>query len=107
MGRSKANFHGIAYDYHNMGDLHYLEAQSAGEKVGSINWEHDTGNITGIHVAPAYRRQKIATGLYNEAVRLSKASDDIPTPQITSDRSDEGEAWVQSLGRRIPKRKEK
>lgn len=107
MGRSNADFHGIAYDYAKVGGLHYVEAQSSGGKIGSINWEHDTGKITGVYVKPEYRRKGVATGLYNEAVRLSKASDDIPTPKHTSDLSDEGEAWVHSLNKPIPKRKEK
>jgi GNAT superfamily N-acetyltransferase len=97
MGRSKANFHGIAYDYQNMGDLHYVEAQSAGQKIGTINWEHETGKITGVHVFPDWRRKKVGTGLYNEAVRLSKTSGDIPTPKFTSDLSDEGRALRDSL----------
>jgi GNAT superfamily N-acetyltransferase len=107
MGRSFSNFHGITYTYSDMGDLHYIEARSGDKKIGTINWENDTGNITGLHVHPDFRRKGVATGLYNEAVRLSKGSDDIPTPRITSDRSDEGEAWAQSLKQRIPKRKEK
>jgi len=105
MGRSFSNFHGISYSYSNMGDLHYIEARSADKKVGTINWEHDTGKITGIHVQPEFRRKGVATGLYNEAVRLSKTSGDIPTPKITSDRSDDGEAWATSLNTRLPKRK--
>jgi len=105
MARNNAAFHGVTYDYEKAHGLHYLEAQINGEKVGSLNWEHRTGKISGVYVDPEHRRKKIATGMYNEAQRLSKTSKGIPAPKLTSDRTDDGEAWVQSLNKQLPKRK--
>lgn len=104
MGASNAEFHGLTFDYSKIGSLHYLEAQKEGEVVGKLNWVHPSGNISGIHVDKAHRRQGIATALFSEGKRLSETRG-IPTPKITSDRTNDGEAWSRSLGIRLPKNK--
>jgi ribosomal protein S18 acetylase RimI-like enzyme len=104
MGANNADFHGLSFEYDKIGSLHYLEAQKGGEVVGKLNWAHPSGNVTGIHVPKEHRRQGIATALYNEGTRLS-ATRGIPKPKITSDRTNDGEAWSRSLGIRLPKNK--
>lgn len=106
MGANNADFHGLDFHYEKVGKLHYLEAQKEGEVVGKLNWEHPSGNISGIYVPKEHRRKGIATALFTEGKRLS-AERGIPTPKITNDQTNEGEAWVKSLGVRVPKNKNK
>jgi len=105
MSSNNGDFHGLSFDYEKIGSLHYLEAHKNGEVVGKLNWSHPKGNITGIHVSKGLRRQGIGTALWNEANRLSNTSRGVPSPKITDDRTDDGEAWSASLGIRRPRRR--
>lgn len=105
MTRNNADFHNLGFHYEKIGSLHYLEAHKDGEVVGKLNWAHKSGNITGIYVPKEFRRQGVATALYNEGTRLSQSSRGVPKPKITDDRTDLGEAWSKSLGARLPKRR--
>lgn len=106
MGATNSEFHGLTFDYAKVGSLHYLEAQKGGEVVGKLNWVHPSGYISGIHVSKEHRRTGVATALFNEGKRLSDTRG-IPEPKITDDRTNDGDAWVKSLGIRVPRNKNK
>lgn len=106
MGATNAEFNNLSFNYDKVGSLHYLEAKKDGEVVGKLNWVHPSGNISGIHVSKEHRRTGIATAMFNEGNRLSETRG-IPKPKITSDQTNLGEAWVHSLGIRVPRNKNK
>ena len=105
MSANNGDFHGLSFEYDKIGSLHYLEAHKNGEVVGKLNWAHPKGSITGIHVSKGVRRQGIGTALFREATRFASTNRGVPTPKITDDRTDLGEAWAKSLGQRLPRRR--
>jgi GNAT superfamily N-acetyltransferase len=58
-----------------------------------------SGMIQQIETRPEYRRQGIATMLYNHAVAASQTNPAIPTPRHSSSRTPSGNAWAKAVAR--------
>ena len=86
-------------DYAEDNEVHAHINDSFGKMlVGQLSWS-PTGRISNIHVLPALRRKGIATAMYNYARGLG-----VGMPEHSHQRTDEGEAWAQSLGEELPER---
>lgn len=76
---------------------HFLHAYRDGDpnQAGVISWsKKHGGQVADIEVREEYRRQGIATLLWEAAL----ACDYEPPIRMTSHRTELGEAWVRSLG---------
>ena len=74
-----------------------LLAMAGGEEVGRITWQSKEfgspiGMIHGITVKEDWRRRGIATALYERAKQIE------PRLHHSPDRTDDGKAWIRSLG---------
>jgi len=69
-----------------------------GIEIGHISWNEHTGQIWGLWVNDGYRREGIATMLYLIARKYE------PRLHHSAERTDDGDAWAQSLGEKLPKR---
>ena len=81
-------------------NAHIVEASKDGNPIGKLVWSAKTREIRNIEVSDQYRRQGVATGMWNYAQSL-----DSPKPRHSSDRTDAGDAWARSVSSRLPKRK--
>jgi 8-oxo-dGTP pyrophosphatase MutT (NUDIX family)/GNAT superfamily N-acetyltransferase len=90
--------------------IHTLQSFPAGSPVdakmdsGSIRWHYKTGEITGIDVAPQYRRQGLGTELLDQARQVAATTRGVVAPRHSDNRTDAGEAWARSTGDRLPRR---
>lgn len=73
--------------------------------LGSMSWHHKTGEIRGINVEPAHQRQGLATGMFHQAQQVAESTRGVTQPRHSADRTASGDAWAQSFGGRIPKRR--
>ena len=73
-----------------------------GEDLAYIDWE-PSGEIYYIKVPAEYRRQGIATRLWEAAKEHARKSG-LPPPTLSEYRTDEGDAWAESLGEELPPR---
>lgn len=78
---------------------HAIVAQQQGQHVGKMEWDIGTGDIVNIEVHPNHRRKGIATAMWNQAQDITGGN-----VGHSETRSDDGEAWAQSVGGDIPKR---
>lgn len=77
---------------------HVITAYDATAKVGEMVWIGRTGEVWGIEVTPAYRRQGLATAMWQFAQEAPKK------PKHSNQRTDDGEAWARSVGGPVPRR---
>ncbi|HTU38274.1 MAG TPA: GNAT family N-acetyltransferase [Acidimicrobiales bacterium] len=71
--------------------------------VGSIQWNLDDGEVLFLHVDREYRRQGVATRLL--AVATEVANDEgWVAPNHAEERTEEGDAFAQSIGAQPAKR---
>lgn len=90
--------------YQRLDESHYIYSEHHG---ASMEWDANTGDILGLGVAPAHRRQGVATAMYREAHRRAVQDPSIHPPRHSHARTEAGEAWAQSLGEDLPPRTEK
>ena len=83
--------------------LHNIKAVVGDQNVGSMSW--GPRMIRGISVIPEYRRQGIASRMWEEGHRVASENARIPKPAHSNDRTNEGDAWARSVGGRLPRRK--
>jgi hypothetical protein len=77
-------------------------AVELGEDSAYIDWE-PSGELYYIKVPPEYRRQGIATRLW-EAAKEHARKFGLPIPTHSQYRTDEGDAWAKSLDEELPSR---
>jgi GNAT superfamily N-acetyltransferase len=77
-----------------------------GDYAGNLEW-YSRGNnhISDIFVEGNYRREGVATGMFNYAHEMAKTTRGVQPPKHSPDRTDEGDAWAKSTGKRVPQRK--
>lgn len=97
-------------DYHRVtADLSHTEVAQAyadlGHTVRPAEMQWDAKGIRSIDVPPAFKRQGVATSLWNEGHRLAEEHAKVPAPKHSADRTNEGDAWARSVGGRLPRRK--
>ena len=77
-------------------------AVELGEDSAYIDWE-PSGELYYIKVPAEYRRQGIATRLW-EAAKEHARKFGLPIPTHSQYRTDEGDAWAKSLDEELPSR---
>jgi hypothetical protein len=82
---------------------HYLNATVEGKNVGTLGWTHE--EVGSLFVRPSFRRQGVATSLWNEAHRIANENTSVPPPKHSSTRSDEGDVWAKAVGGSLPPRR--
>lgn len=104
-----------AYDYSKSEDendgVEYtlrLTAINSKGQVGYIEWDREGGEIEKIYVGDGYRRQGVATHLWDEAhdyvkeIHAKYPDAVIVEPEHSSRRSQAGDAWANSVGGHVP-----
>ena len=76
-----------------------------GDYVGNLEW-YSRGNnhISDLFVEENYRREGVATEMFNYAHEMAKTTRGVQPPKHSPDRTDEGDSWAKSTGKRVPKR---
>lgn len=88
--------------------LHKLEARDEfDDYIGTMTWHPITGELKNIFVEPNWRRQGMATALWNQGKELSANTRGVVQPKHSPDRTDEGDLWAKSTGDRVPEQKSK
>lgn len=76
-----------------------------GDYVGHLKWNSRNNNyIRDVFVEANHRRQGVATAMFNYAHEVAKTTRGVQPPKHSPDRTDDGDAWAKSMGKRIPKR---
>jgi GNAT superfamily N-acetyltransferase len=72
-----------------------------GAYAGSMIWsgyeDTDNGHLQSIEVDPKFRRQGLATKMWNHARELSYKNPNIHFPQHSAFRTPEGDAWARAV----------
>jgi GNAT superfamily N-acetyltransferase len=70
---------------------------------GFMKWHPETGEILDTYVSPDSRRQGVATSMLKQARNIAKEQK-LVSPKHSKKRSNDGDAWIQSLrkGRTSP-----
>lgn len=80
---------------------HQLGAYQGEQKVGHMLWDRKSGSILELRTHPDYRRQGVATGMFNHAQSFD------PPAKHHSSRTPEGDAFAKSTGTPVPKLRKK
>ena len=84
---------------------HRVVAEEGSDYVGELEWfSRGNNHISNIFVEPNHRRQGIATDMWNYAHEVAKTTRGVQPPRHSPDRTDDGDAWAKSTGKRVPKR---
>lgn len=105
MTRNNADFHGITISHVDNGKHTDLLVNANHPDEGIVGQLHlgfirqnGRRKVRNIFVKKEYQRKGIATALWGYAVANGLK------PQHSDDRTDQGEAWAKSLGKRLPPR---
>lgn len=102
---SRRQFKDYTLEYERFPEAHLISAYHPEEgSVGSIEWNHKTGEISGVEVEEKHQRKGIATAMYRFGQDLSDKRKTVTKPQHSKARTDEGNAWAHSLGEKIPRK---
>jgi GNAT superfamily N-acetyltransferase len=81
----------------NGNSMHAFQMRDAHDNLlGHLNLD-SSGMIQQIETRPEFRRQGIATALYNHAVAASQTNPAIPTPRHSGSRTPSGNAWTKAV----------
>lgn len=85
---------------------HRVVAEDGTDYVGELEW-YSRGNnaISNLFVEGNYRRQGVATGMWNYAHEVAKTTRGVQPPKHSADRTNDGEAWARSVSKRLPRRR--
>lgn len=75
---------------------------SDGAFAGRLTWSPK--QVEEVSVPEDFRRQGIATGMWNHAQQVASENARVPAPKHSKDRTDAGDAWARSVGGRVPRR---
>lgn len=93
----------MGFNYHSVDTVLRRE----GDRVTMARMSWNSKRVLGIDVPPEFRRQGIATALWNEGHRLASENQRVPAPKHSSDRTPAGDAWARSVGGPLPRRSRK
>lgn len=100
--RNLSNVQFQHYPGDTSGRHHVLIAKNSNEEsVGKIVWHGRTGRVNFVYVDPKYRGLGVATNLWHRATQLSEMGN-LPTPKHSNDRTISGDAWVKTVGGKVP-----
>lgn len=84
---------------------HTITASVGGNDIGLLSWHPKSGRVMEVNVDASYRRQGIASRMWDEAHRAAARSTRVVRPMHSDDRTDAGDAWARSVGGTLPRRK--
>jgi GNAT superfamily N-acetyltransferase len=73
--------------------------------VGHFYWHPRTGKIKDVLVHGEHQGKGIATQMYAVAQQVASTTKGVPAPQHSQNRTDAGDAWANSVGGTLPRRK--
>jgi GNAT superfamily N-acetyltransferase len=71
------------------------EDHDQGRYVGALKWDPSEGDVQHVQVDDDYRRQGVATGMWNYAQGLKGVQTPIHAP--SDERTNAGNAWVKAV----------
>lgn len=80
--------------------MNIIEVRDGDLVIARLQWEMASGEIYKLWVHEQYRRQGLATEMWNFAHSL----DDVINPEHSEWRTDDGDAWARSFGSPLPPR---
>lgn len=78
-------------EHHEVTALH----PETGEKMGHLTWDNDF--VDHVSTMPSFRRQGVATGMWNYAHSIAKEGT-VPAPKHSPIKSEAGQKWADSVG---------
>lgn len=60
------------------------------------------GSVTWVETHPRYRRQGLATEMWKKAQEVAQSNEQIPEPEHSNTRTEQGDAWARKVGGRVP-----
>lgn len=81
-------------------DMNIIEVRDGEAVIARLQWEVISGEIYKLWVHEQYRRQGLATQMWNFAHSLNK----VINPKHSEWRTDDGDAWARSFGTPLPPR---
>jgi len=98
--------HEYTYIHRNMGmtrneHTFWLGDKTTGKVVARMFLNKD-GEVDGIETHPKYRRQGLATKLYNFVKETHERIPSIPAPKHSTSRTNLGQQWAKSTGEELP-----
>ena len=94
---------GYSFTQGGSGLPHVLQVNKEDEPVAHMQWNPDKGEIADIHVEEPYRRQGIATSMWNKSQQWS-ADKGLTSPVHNPKRTEAGDAWAKSVGGSVPEK---
>lgn len=98
--------HEFTYVHRSFGMTHADHTFMLGDKeTGNIVSRlmlKDSGEVQGVETHPDYRRQGLATKLYDFAKRTHEKIPTIPAPKHSESRTNLGQQWAKSTGDELP-----
>ena len=82
--------------------VHNVQAWAGDKRIGQVFWNHR--EISGLEVDAEYRRQGVATAMWNRAHQEAEVNPRIPKPKHSKDRTTAGDSWAKAVGGRLPRR---
>jgi GNAT superfamily N-acetyltransferase len=82
---------------------HVLQVSKGDAPIAHLQWEPEKGQISDVHVEEPYRRQGIATSMWDKAHQWSKANK-VTAPIHNPKRTDSGDSWAKSVGDKLPEK---
>jgi hypothetical protein len=87
------------YDIDHTMDDQYVTVRAthreSGEPVGFLKYSSSLGKVGFVNVKPEHKRKGVATQMWEYATQHP----DLPNPQHSTTRTEEGEAWAQALAK--------
>lgn len=77
-------------------------SQNPSNHIGYMSWVKGSGIVSDVMVKPNFRRQGVATALWNEANKIAQQTPTVPAPRHNSMRSRVGDQWARSVGGEVP-----
>jgi len=91
----------LNWKYKNDDGDHRIDVFNNSGAVGFIEWDSSDGEVIKIFVGKPYRREGVATHLWNLAIEWAEENDE-HAPEHSSRRSKEGDEFAKSIGGYIP-----
>jgi hypothetical protein len=82
---------------------HVLQVNKGDDPIAHMQWDPEKGKISDIHVEEPYRRQGVATSMWNKSQQWSKDNGVTP-PAHSPKRTEAGDAWAKSVGGSVPEK---
>lgn len=83
--------------------IHNLEAVQGEQVIGRLEWYPKSRTVKDVFVEEPFRRQGVATGMWEEAHQIAQTTRGVQPPKHSPQRTAAGTAWAKSVGGRLPR----